>query len=185
MRLRPEFRRIQVRRGLTAIELLVASALAGLLSVAVLGVLGSLSAQRRELLARQTLEPWQQQLVERLRWEFANARSFQCHGKELTLVGFGGRDFNDDTPTQRPTRIAYRVEALGDRAWLVREETHLDDRALHNARRALVCADIDRLDVQSLDSAQAPAGTVPTRFRIRFYGKGGQQPLLDQAIQLY
>lgn len=173
-------------QGFTAVELLVASALAGLMTVAVLGVLGLLTKHHRELLAKRTVEPWQVQLKEQLRWDFANARHCQNSPTQLRLVGFGGRDFASGAATYRPAEVSYLVKELAQRHWLIRRETHSDDRSLRNFRQEIVCGGVQRIEMQPLDPAAARTqGTIPSRFRLRLQGTGTDSIVFDQVIHVY
>jgi prepilin-type N-terminal cleavage/methylation domain-containing protein len=175
------------RAGLTLIELLAASALAALLLAAVSGILGLLSRQHHELISQQPGEPWQRRLVEQLQWDFANARHYEAAPKQLTLVGYGGRNFDTHAPVFCRAEIRYEVLDIGGRSCLVRREIHPDDRALDNFRAELVCADVAAIDVRTLDTAaggnRPPApGSIPRKLRVTLRRTGTDAG--DKAIEL-
>lgn len=177
------------RTGLTAIELLAASALAALMTVAVSGILGAMALQRRELPTSQTSAAWQRRLAEQVRWDFSNARQFRCNGEELMLSGFGAREFGFTSrrPTHRPAQISYRIKKIGERHWLIRRETHLDERALVNFRSEIVCADADRIDVQPVGAVgdAGADGTIPRQARFTLRSALDGEEALDVVLQVY
>src|SRR5688500_4586809 len=76
--------------GFSLLELLAASALAAVLMVVMLQVIGSL-ARSRVVLERDAAEgtPWQADLVENLRWDLLNAEEATAEPGRLVLIGHG------------------------------------------------------------------------------------------------
>jgi prepilin-type N-terminal cleavage/methylation domain-containing protein len=190
---------VKNRAGMTLIELLAASALAALLMVSILGVLRSLRVQSRVLLADDPVESWKLQLREQLQWDLTNARKMSWRPDRLCLRGYGGRETVTDRATLRPTEVIYSVREVGDRHWLVREEVHLDGRALHNRESRLSCEGVEALVVMPYepDNLRPPEdprrhrvrraqvfSAVPGQVRLVFFEDDAEAPLMDEVFFL-
>jgi hypothetical protein len=170
---------------MTVIELLAAATLAALLLMTVSATIGSLSTQRRALLRDGVPQPWRQQLLGQLYWDLANARWMESRPDQLVLVGYGGRDVASGFPTQRPCRVVYRVQQVGSRTQLVRDETNLESQSRSDARTELACVGVTRLDARLLDESGdiQPDGPIAVQGRIHVVleGAGQASPLIDQV----
>lgn len=182
--------------GMTLIELMVASALAAMLMVALTGVLRSLVIQQRTIAEGGLAMAWKDRLLEQMRWDLTNARRFSAEPSRLRLVGYGGRDFNSGNVAQRPAEVVYEVI---DGNWLVRHEIHLDASTLHNRRSDLVCKGIGAMAIRRLeDSDRPPAvethrdpkrsdamplGAIPDRLRLVLYGENKEE-FINEPILL-
>ena len=177
------------RSAFTVIELLAATALAGLMLAAVSGVLGTLSRQHREIMSQQHREPWQRRLIDQLQWDFANARQYEVAPKQLTLVGNGGRDFATHVPIFCRAEIRYEVLELASRPCLVRREIHPEDRALCNSGTELVCFDIATIDVRSLEKVhgnrQTAPGSIPRTLRLKVARTSSALAAVDEVLHVY
>lgn len=186
------------RRGLTLIELVVATALAALLMAAVAGVMRSLVMQKKVLLSNDPPTPWKDRLRDQLRWDFANARRFSAEAARLRLVGYGGADFDTGALTQRPTEVVYETIDVGPRSWLVRREIHLDASTLHNRRSDIVCAGVRALVVRRIEeqpvdvrreppakpaAGSTPLSPVPDQLRLMLFGPD-EETLLNEVLLL-
>ena len=76
----------RLRAGVTLIELMVSSALAGMMVVALLGVVSSLSIHARLLKERYPDRDWQNRLKEQLYCDFLHAREWRSTPERLTLT---------------------------------------------------------------------------------------------------
>jgi len=170
------------RRGLTAVELLVAAALASMLMVAVLGILGILAAKRKVLVDEAPFAPWQRGLAERLRRDLSNARRFELTPDRLRLVGYGSRDFDTRQPTHRPAEVVYRVSRAAGKTWLMREETHLDLLSNANRQTEIVCYGLTTI---AMDIPGQPerrprrSCAVPECCRITMAGDAASEPAIE------
>lgn len=174
--------RQRTRRGLTALELLVALTLAAILLTAVSGLLRILAARQKVLLEEARFVPWHRPLLERLRWDFDNARQFDLAPDRLHLVGYGGRDPATHLPTHRPTEVLYSLVRAADRTWLVREETARDATSNSNRQRELVCSGVTAIALELPgEQTKQPrrSGLVPDRCRLLFMGDSPGVPLLE------
>ncbi len=128
--------RIAVRSAFTLIELLVATVLSAVLIMAVLAILSGLSRDRIRLTQAQS-RPHAEMLVERLRWDLANARTMSQSpdGQSLLLIGHGGIDPDSFSTTGRLARVVYRCHQQGKLSVLTREQEYLDEPARPRAWR--------------------------------------------------
>jgi hypothetical protein len=165
------------KRGLTAIELLSATALAVMLMTAVLGVVGSLSRQEDVLFKRRPVEPWRVQLEKRLLWDLQHAQVYRFDGNSLVLTGLGSRDFAERLPTFEPAIIEY---AIRDNS-LIRRETHPESLSNANVAMELVLTGIVQILVGSGEEQEGP---IPNRIAITFLGTNGT-PLFEHAFVLH
>lgn len=141
--------RTRYRRAMTAIEVLVATMLASLMLGSVVGLLGALSRQQKALRTTDVSPPWHQQFIEQFSWDLTNSRQFAASSEGVRLAGFAGRHFSTGRATGRPTDVEYyMIEAAGDR-WLMRRETHRDERSNVSSRTEAVCRGVGRLQFGS------------------------------------
>jgi len=186
---------------MTLVELLAASALAALLMVGVVGVLRSLSTQRRVLFGDHPVDRWRGPLLEQFQWDLANARRMSAQPRGLRRGGDGGCEFDTGAVTHRPTEVIYSIRQEGGRSWLLRREIHLDASTLHNDRTELVCAGIGAMAVHRLDEdPEDPRGAasgreprpgaaaawcpVPDQLRLLLFGMAEGELVLNEAVCL-
>lgn len=178
------------RPGMTVIELLVATSLAAMLSVVALGLLRTLTEQEQALRAETTEQSWHASLTEQIRWDLVNGERLKTASRETRIWGHAARDFGTGIVTHRPSEVIYRVRNMGGRNWLTRTEIHLDSRTSHSSRTELLCADVARLEVQSLEEGvsetepdQASDGLqIPGHLRVVVYGDADRSPLIDSEV---
>ena len=175
-------KRPSTRAGLTIIELLAAAALASMLMVAVLGLLRILVVKQRILVDQTRMPPWQHLLVHQLRLDLSNARRFELAPDRLLLVGYGGKDFDTRRPTHRPAEVLYRLVSVGDRTWLLRQETHVDSLSNANRRTEIACSGLSviTMDVPG-ESERKPqrSGVVPECFQLAVVGDSPPEPVVE------
>lgn len=135
------------RRGFTLVELLASMALTTLLMLAIFQVLASVARQGRAMAAaeRETVEPWQADLVGAIRWDLINAKTVTSEGNQLTVQGHGSLDRATLSPRHGPTEVSYLVRRISGRNWLVRREKPADSAAW----TAMVCPDIERFEIRA------------------------------------
>jgi prepilin-type N-terminal cleavage/methylation domain-containing protein len=135
----------QRRRAFTLIEMLIATLLAAILMGGVLSMSAALARDQRRLAAR--AQDSTGGIVELLRFDLANARSVtqSPDGQTLVLVGHGGLDRRSMSPTNRLTRVVYRVDSPSGN--LSREQTYLDDPARPARWTELAATGIARIDI--------------------------------------
>ncbi|MEQ1905318.1 MAG: prepilin-type N-terminal cleavage/methylation domain-containing protein [Pirellulaceae bacterium] len=128
------------RRGMTAIELLVAATLSTILLVSVFAVLGSLKRMSNSLFEQTTDRGWEP-MVAALQRDFANSRLMQMGPTRLEFDGYGGNEAAPFAATNIRGQIVYEIQTADGRPWLVRTENHPDSASVTNERQ-LVCAGI-------------------------------------------
>jgi prepilin-type N-terminal cleavage/methylation domain-containing protein len=136
------------RRGFTLVEMLLATVLAGLLMAGVLFMTAAVGRDRRRVAADEA-GPRRNGVMERMRWDLANAvtMSPQRSGRILVLVGHGGLDPQTLAPTNRLTRVIYEVRGRGRDAALFRQQEYLDEPTRPDRWTELVCADVQAINV--------------------------------------
>lgn len=138
------------RRGMTAVELLVAGGLATLMMSVLFGVIAGISRQQKSLRRMHPTRPHEQALKEQLHWDLANSDSIKTGPNHFTLVGYAGRDFTTGEPTWRPTVVTYHVVSDRFRSWLARTERQVDQLTTGNSRTELVCSNVTRISTERL-----------------------------------
>lgn len=170
---------------MTVVELLVATALASMLIVALLGILGILAEKRKLLIDESAFVPWHVRLERQLRFDLGNARRFELSPDRLRLLGYAGRNFETGRPTHRRTEVVYRLAPAAGKVWLVRDESQLDSLSNANRRTEIVCSGIGAMamDVPGERERKAErSGSLPECFRLLMVGK---TPRNDTISVLY
>lgn len=170
----------RTRPALTIVELLVATALASMLIVAVLGILAILAEKRRVLIDESAFVPWHQRLEGQLRFDLGNARRFELAPDRLRLVGYGGRNFETGRPTHRRTEVVYRLATAADKVWLVRDESQLDSISNANRRTEIVCSGIGAIAMEVPGEHERKAersGALPECFRLLLVGNAPSESI--------
>ena len=147
-------------RAFTLIELLAATALIGLLMVAMMSVMGSIGRTERVMAAHDTAAPEVDALVRLLERDLAHAREVYAENDRVELHAFSAVDERSMEPTHRPVRIRYEVRRLGSRRWLVRRQARRDELSNRDVSAELVCADVKAVQLKSQEEAGGAAGAV-------------------------
>lgn len=191
------------RSGFTLIEMLLATVLTAVLMVGVLAVVvsvsGPIQAGQGDGQAMQLMET--DDVVRVLRADLAQARTLETAGGELVLMSYGSLDPLTGERTQRPVDVRYRVQTIGVRSWLVREEQPLDGEAALAVRTELVAAGVSRLELDpptdlpvirasgeggrdSKEDADEETPTLPEDglWRLRLWREGQSQAVLDTGV---
>tara|TARA_R110002072_G_scaffold301976_2_gene483193 strand:+ start:10534 stop:11196 length:663 start_codon:yes stop_codon:yes gene_type:complete len=137
----------RARSGMTLIEVLAAAVLVSLLMAGLCGILTGLHRQRVALSTLATPEAWRYRLQQQIEWDFKNARRLHVRSNQLTLVGYGSRDFRSGMPTQRPSEVAYFLVPVNGERWLVRRESHLDELTNRNSQITVLASGISEIRV--------------------------------------
>jgi len=160
----------------------VSLALASMLLVAVMDVLGILATRRRVLVEKDPQPVWHRPLEEQLRRDLGNARRFEFQPTHLRLLGYGGRNLDTRRETNRPAEVLYEFAKVGGETWLVRTETMLDSRSNKNRRRELVCRGLTKLDVKASNphgGRPRQSGRVPECCRVSFSDQSSLEPIIE------
>ena len=187
--------RRQVRTGVTIVEVLAALVLAGMLMVALTGVLRSWGAQKEVLAEKHQPALWQMQLEEQLRWDLQNSRLISVAAGELRLSGYGSRDAASGMSTMREAEVNYRVEANSGLRLLLRSTRNTYETARKQWPTELVCEGVARLEVtQPVPTEHEEGGMeiqfterpvpVPDELYVRLYSGEGERPFFERLIQL-
>lgn len=134
--------------GFTLLELLLASALTAMMMVAVMGlvtqVVRPIDAVDVDGEAGGVVsEAW----LSLLRDELGQAHTITPGNNRIDLMSFGGLDARSYERTQRPVLVRYQVAEVDGRSWLIRSEKSLDASQQRPARRELVGAGVNRVEL--------------------------------------
>jgi prepilin-type N-terminal cleavage/methylation domain-containing protein len=160
------------RRAFTLVEMLVASALAAALMLAVMQIVGAIGRSRLAMARSTGVEPWRTDLLDTLRWDLANASSARFRAGRLLLSGHGALEGRSLTPRHEPAEVTYETAALGERSWLVRRQSPRSGYAHGERSTELLCPDMTTFEIQPLRSDGRPAlaaddDPVPDRVMVR------------------
>ncbi len=138
-------KRVVYQRGLTLVELLLASALATVLMVGVLAVVTNLTMTERALnplrgesnknvaMALEELDAW----AAVLRGDLNHAgRIHRLQGGEIELVTYQSLQGEAREAVHRPVLVRYEMETINERSWVVRRQSGLDGGAAGTIRRS-------------------------------------------------
>jgi len=179
--------------GMTAIELLVATSLAALLMVAVIGILARVSRTRAYLLETSPPRAWRVQCEALLQQDFANSKLLEIGGAGFALEGYAGADLATGVPSHRRSRIEYFIVG-GNTTWLLRRERHLDAQPGYDGRCDLLSPDIVSLDLQvyapgrrrweslAMSSHRLKRVDAPALCRVIAYKKENKNPTIDVVL---
>ncbi len=182
-----------MRRGFTIIELLAASALAALLTLAGFRVIASINRSNAAMAKQESIAPDTAVIIELLRRDLVHARYIKAARNTLSLAGHGGVSPADYSATHLPALIVYRVQRVGSRPWLVREQGSLVPGRPRAPWMELVWPGVATLEFQSLAPAETSAvagigidrppgfAAAPSRVRLVIRQPSGE-PLLDEVI---
>lgn len=113
--------------GFTLIEVVLATALAATLMIAILGVTATLGRTHRAMTHTAASRERHAELIELLRRDLSHAQETRLGKNRVELVGFGSLDPSTLEPAQRPARVVYRLGDGDGASLLVREQTLLDE----------------------------------------------------------
>jgi hypothetical protein len=167
------------------LELLLALMIMAVLMVGVLAVVtdlsGRASAGAQDCtgadLAPAMVDAW----VRQLRQELACGAIETAREDELTVVGYMALGSADRGVTHRPVRVVYRIEDIGGRAWVVRQQTLLDVPANQGVQRELVCSGVPRFEFVRAGGPVA-AGTPGGSWRLRVWAREQEAPSQDRLV---
>jgi hypothetical protein len=125
--------------------MLLAVTLAAILMGGVLTMSAGLARDQKQLSTR--AQDTSDGIVELLRFDLASARSItqSGDGQALVLVGHSGLDRQTMFPTNRLTRVIYRIDAKSGN--LTREQIYIDEPTRPSSWRELAAVAVARIDV--------------------------------------
>ena len=170
-------------RGFTVIELLVSSALAGGMIVAVMGILGLLS-QQQKIVIKGEPRHWLKHVISLMEWDLNSGVNIELTVDEVTISGFGGRNPTNGVPNQRPTRVRYRVDDVASHSWLIRTEEYLDEAPVSAGPAELVCEGVSRIELQAIDEVgwiRLRRRLIPQQMRFVLLGMGDETGLRGET----
>lgn len=173
-----------VRHGMTAVEVLVASMLSALLMVAVMGTMRGLKAHERALDLRDPTTSWQRSLAATLQHDLDNARTIKIMPMFFELESVSGASDANSEHAWLPVTIRYEIRQADNESWLVRSE-----RQGPNLKTELVCRQVARLrisqgagDASLVDAASAQP--LPAQLSIAFLQADGTPVFQDVFRQM-
>ena len=131
-----------MRNGFTLVEMLGATLLSALLMAAILSVVTSLGRTQRAFDSATAAADDSADVLALLRFDLANARDVDVDPNKLTIRGVGGLTRDTLRPTHRPAEVAYELEEVAGRRWLVRSQRELDVLSNRRPMRRPLRADV-------------------------------------------
>ncbi|MEM8670553.1 MAG: hypothetical protein AAGG48_23710 [Planctomycetota bacterium] len=157
-------------RGFTALEVIMATALASLMMVAVLGVLSGIAAKERILGEQEEASPyWHRPFKQRLQRDLEGASTYSQRGDSIVIEGFGGR--RNGVPAWAPVQIHYRIQKAGDQSLLIRDVVPLVQPS-EQFPKQIVCLGVDSIQLEMIDQQESGGssftepGDEPPRLRV-------------------
>jgi hypothetical protein len=184
-----ELRRFRGSGGFTLVEVVLATALAATLMVAVLGVTASLGRSQRTFAKQATREANRSALMELLRRDLDGAQDATLDNGRIELIVHSALDPVTLEPAQRPARVVYRVVTHQAGSGLIREQLLLDQDT-SAPWKEIVAWGVTGLNAQAVRGGGAgqtgppSAGTpsVPDSVRVDLQWQSGQS--LSTVIHL-
>lgn len=158
------------RRGLTLIELLATTALAGLLMATLLQVVAA-TGRTRALIEDNPLQAhtWLDQLAEQLNHDIAAAESARWKNDRLILEGWCGWDRKRLERSHEPAIVTYRLVGGGTSQILIREQRDVLDLGQQRPSQSVMAIGVDAWNMSGTSGHQdGPPNT---------HTSGGGQPL--------
>lgn len=189
----------RVGRAFTLVEMMAATALATVLMVGALSVIGTMKPTR---INGHDPTPHFADIVRLLRWDLTNARTVQYENNTLKLEGYGSLDpagfgwkrYALLPPSHQPITIEYRLWQNRGHSWLVRRQIHPLERSNRNAWTEVVACDVAHFQLQldEVTDPQRPATKnglatpvpVPDRVRLLMRSTDGLTQEINQLIVL-
>ncbi|MFZ5828656.1 MAG: PulJ/GspJ family protein [Planctomycetota bacterium] len=141
--------------GFTLLEVIVASILAGMLMVALVGLLRGFAQQRRYAETLTKLHPPAGLLVSQMRRDLLSARAWQVVPGGLRFIGTMGSGFGPGAPVGRLAEVHYRIVADDAGPRLLRSELPLGEAAGRGPRDELLWSGAAAVELVVLqDSAE-------------------------------
>jgi hypothetical protein len=176
------------RKAFTLVELLAANALAALLIVAILSVVGALGRDRRAHAALnhdRTTQTTNDNLFRLIQWDFSNATGWRSVDGAYFFQSHGSLDPQTLAPTNLPVTVRYELNESAGKRWLTRSQTPRD-KTSDGAWSAPLCADVADLTFVPADDRPAPPQSVwqnlPSQMRLTLTYTDPKRPVLDRTL---
>jgi prepilin-type N-terminal cleavage/methylation domain-containing protein len=168
-------------RGFTLVEVVLATALAATLMVAVLGVTASLGRSQRVFAKETAREPDRSATLDLLRRDLSQAQDAKLGNGLLDVIAYSALDPATLEPSQRPARVVYRVETHQAGSCLVREQVPLD-QASAEPWKEVVAWGVTGLNAQAVRGGGAGSPGVPDSVQVDLQWQNGM--FLSRVIHL-
>lgn len=162
--------RIRTRGGFTLIELMAATAIAGMMVIVTMEMLGHLTTQVADGKQRYHSRPWLNVLKAQIQSDFAHCRSIIVKNNELRLDGYTWQDPETGVAQRRPTQIIYQLPKSANRGWLMRKQVDLTGNINSAQHSTVVCFGIARFEDLSRLQLDVPPGV--WRMRLHLLAEG-------------
>ena len=170
------------RNGFTLIETLAACALAALLLLVALQVVGSVGRSQRTMTRRDDATAWADGVLDVIRADVLNARHVTVADGELRIDGYNALDPATLRPSNRPARVIYRVRPIAGRPWLARSQTRLDDLTNAATTTQPLCPDVAALAVVATRDLAAEPDAMPARVAVRLTSTDPAATAVEEVI---
>lgn len=128
------------RRGFTIVELLVTIALAAVVMIALMKVIGSTSRTAKAIASIDKRAAWQTDVLGVIEWDLANATEVSAEANSrLVILGYGALDRRTSEPKHEPVEVVYELVETSDAFVLVRRQTQLNDPTNLASNQEMLC----------------------------------------------
>lgn len=183
-------------RAFTLIEMLLATALSGVVMMAVLAVLGRFARRQDYHATPPDRRAVEEALLSLIEADLLNAEVMELRKAGFSLQGFGRIDERTNAIDHAPVTVVYEVRKSRRQSWLIRRQIGGGPTAVRRVRSDLLCRGVQRIAVKralpttrkaSPPRAKGPQG-VPEAVRVTVFfgpqGPGGEKRVLERILYL-
>lgn len=172
------------RTALTLIDVVAATALAGILMVVALSFMVTLANQNQYFVTDERAI-WVGTVKQRLISDLMQSSRFSMRDGQLLIHGIGHSQTGKSQPVRRPAVIRYYVTEVGN--WLIREETYPQSRSNLKPNREIVCHGVTGLDAEPLKEPELNKNDTqgdPLGVLVVLWGEFDEGPVLTFQLLL-
>jgi type II secretory pathway component PulJ len=141
----------------TLIEMVLATALAASVMVALLGVLARVARRQERAPQRDGSETVEEPLLALIETDLLNADAIKPDQNGFSVKGLCRLDRASKRISHLPAVVTYQVREAGGRSWLVRRQTSPDAGAEPREESDLVCLGVEKLTLAGKGGPLQPA----------------------------
>lgn len=144
------------RRGLTLIELMVTTVLAGLIMSSLMHVV-TMTGRMQHTMAQTAARDlaWQKRLTQQLSRDLTHTHTATWADGMLLLEGWNGWDRRTGEAIHEPSRIVYRLVTIGpEQMALVREQRDLLDLGQQRPKSTLIAVNVESMAIEARNTSR-------------------------------
>ncbi len=175
------------KRGFTLVELLVTIALAAVVMIALMKVIGSTTRSADAIRNIDVRAKWQSDIISVIEWDLANATEVKTEaGSRLIVLGYGALDRRTSEPKHEPVEVTYELTESNDSFMLIRRQSQLNDPTNLAIHQEIMCVGVRGFSVSieaasAMDDVESQAAVGSNEPAIRGSNTAQRQPNLARA----